>query len=276
MQTEQRGLITSIQRYSVHDGPGIRTSVFFKGCNMRCAWCHNPETISREIEELYDPEKCIHCGSCAQGCYAGARQVVGQWMHPDEVMKQVLADRGYYAETGGLTLTGGEPTLQAVFVQTLFGMARQEGVHCAMESNLLTKPETLEAVLPMLDLLMCDLKIWDSDLHQKWTGVPNEQIKANMLLAGCYGLPMLVRIPLVAGINDDEANIRQTASFVSGLPRLECLELLPYHPLGLSKRLTSGVEQQTFEKPSPSAMEHLAHVAGSYHIQVRIAGRPAQ
>jgi len=267
-----QGLVTDIQRYSLHDGPGIRTSVFLKGCNMRCAWCHNPETLSREVEELVDPDRCIHCGQCAQGCYAGARTTVGRWMRPEEALAQVLLDRPYYGSDGGMTVTGGEPTLQPAFTQALLTLAQAERIHCAMESNLLAPWPQLANLLSHLNLLMCDVKAFDSDLHRRWTGVGNEQILNNLRNAASGRLPVIVRVPVVAGVNDSEENIRHTAAFVAALPGVQWLELLPYHALGLSKHLASGCAQQRFTPPTRQALERLAKAAGEYHIQVRIAG----
>ncbi|MGJ4849196.1 glycyl-radical enzyme activating protein [Bacillota bacterium Meth-B3] len=276
MSQDNLGLIADIQRYSLHDGPGIRTSVFMKGCNLHCPWCHNPETISCEVEELVEPDKCIHCGECAHGCYAGARRTVGQWMSSQEVLEQVLLDRAYYAREGGLTVTGGEPLLQARFVEELLVLARKEGVHCAMESNLLAPWETLQALLPRLDLLMCDLKLWDGEAHRRWTGAGNEIILSNMRAADREGVPMMVRVPVVCGVNDGEENIRNTAKFLSDFDNLICLDLLPYHALGLSKHLASGRKQPVFSRPSAQALKRLADAAGSYRIQVRVAGVSAQ
>jgi pyruvate formate lyase activating enzyme len=223
------------------------------------------------VEELLDPDKCIHCGLCAQGCYSGARRTVGRWMSPEEVMEQVAMDRGYYAQDGGLTVTGGEPTLQPAFVGELLTQARAQNIHCAMESNLLTSKSILDTLLPKLDLLMCDIKLWNSEAHRQWTGTGNETILDNIRYAGRSGVPMLVRIPVVSGVNDDGENIRNTARFLAQLPHLICLELLPYHPLGLSKHLASGVIQQAFQKPTRQKLNELAEIVGSYRIPVRIA-----
>lgn len=270
------GLITDIQRFSVHDGPGIRTTVFFKGCNMRCAWCHNPETISLEPEVLIDPDKCIHCGKCAEGCFSGARRTVGIVMQAREVLQQVMLDHQYYGETGGVTFSGGEPTLQSAFLSEMLDLAHDNGLHCAMESNMLTSPETLKLILPKLDLLMCDIKMFDHTLHHRWTGVGNNVILRNIKYAGQSGTPMIVRIPMIGGINDTEDNIMQTASFLKAFPGLLYLEFLPYHPLGLSKHLESGYTQSRFEKPSWEHMEQLATIARQSGIQVRISGKATQ
>ena len=171
-----------------------------------------------------------------------------------------------------MTVTGGEPTLQPAFTQALLTLAQAERIHCAMESNLLAPWPQLANLLSHLNLLMCDVKAFDSDLHRRWTGVGNEQILNNLRNAASGRLPVIVRVPVVAGVNDSEENIRHTAAFVAALPGVQWLELLPYHALGLSKHLASGCAQQRFTPPTRQALERLAKAAGEYHIQVRIAG----
>lgn len=268
----EKGLITDIQRYSVHDGPGIRTTVFLKGCNMRCAWCHNPETISPVPEVIVDPEKCIHCGKCDEGCYSGARRNVGRWVKAEDVLEQILLDKPFYGKKGGVTVSGGEPTLQPRFTADLLSLARKADIHCAMESNLLTSQTVLEMLLPELDLLMCDLKIWEDDMHRHWTGAGNETIKRNMAVASAFGLPMIVRIPVIAGVNDNVENIARTADYLEKFANIEYLELLPYHELGLSKRLESGYIQKRFEKPPQERLLMLAEEASRKSIKVKIGG----
>ncbi|MGI6215553.1 MAG: glycyl-radical enzyme activating protein [Christensenellales bacterium] len=267
------GLIADIQRYSLHDGPGIRTSVFLKGCNMRCVWCHNPEMISTKKEVLLDSSKCIHCGKCKEGCFSGARRVVGQTMTPQEVLSQVLLDRSYYSETGGMTITGGEPSVQAVFSERLLHLAKKENINCAMESNLLAPWEILLPLIEKLDYLMCDLKVWDNEIHKKWTGVNNDQIISNIKLASQMHIPMVVRVPIVVDVNDSETNMQMTAKFIASLNNEIILELLPYHSLGLSKKIVSDIfVPHKFETPSKEKMLDLANIAIKYELNVRIAG----
>lgn len=268
----KKGLVTNIQRYSVHDGPGIRTTVFLKGCNMHCAWCHNPETISLMPEVIVDPTKCIHCGKCDEGCYSGARREVGKWITAEEVVEEILIDKLFYGEKGGVTISGGEPTIQPEFVTEIFSLARKQGIHCAMESNLFTAKALLKQLLPQLDLLMCDLKIWDSEIHRHWTGVSNQIIKDNMVSVNEFGLPMIVRIPVVKGINDNIENIICVSEFLKKLNNVEYLEFLPYHELGLSKQLESGHKQQRFEKPSQERLVQLANEALKRGLKVKISG----
>lgn len=167
------GLITEVQRFSVHDGPGIRTTVFFKGCPLRCAWCHNPECISPQPEELFYPEKCIGCGKCREGCFAGARVPCGRQIGQAELMRLILADRPYYGQDGGVTFSGGEPLLQADFLLPVLRDCRAAGISVALETSLYLWRED---ILREADFLMADLKLWDSDRHRQYTGVGNEEI----------------------------------------------------------------------------------------------------
>lgn len=268
-----KALVADIQRFSLHDGPGIRTSVFLKGCNMRCAWCHNPETIHRWPEIMLDPDLCIHCGKCNQGCFSGARKTVGEQMSAAQVMEIVLQDKNYYSNTGGLTLTGGEPTLQPEFSKALLTLAREKGVHCAVETNLATPAQTLLDVVSRCDLIMCDIKIWDSELHLHYTGVDNKLILENLLKIDALGVPIIVRTPLIAQINDQDECMEQIARYIGNLTHLQFYELLPYHPLGCSKTIEGLPPQQRFAAPSKDRLLQLANIAGNYVRQVRIASK---
>ena len=267
------GIVTDIQRFSLHDGPGIRTNVFLKGCNMRCAWCHNPETLSFEPEYIVDPDKCIHCGKCAEGCYSGARRLVGREMTPEEVMHEVLLDRDYYGADGGMTLTGGEPTCQSRFAKALFALANENGIGCAIETNLTAPQDIYAGLLPMCRMMMCDMKIWDSELHRKWTGVDNTRIRENLRFADTIGIPIIVRTPVIAGINDTEDEIGSIADFLCGIRNLQYYELLPYHALGLSKALEGKQKQENFRKPDNEALRRLALLARDRGLSVCIAGK---
>ena len=275
MDNTIKGIVTDIQRFSLHDGPGIRTNVYLKGCNMRCAWCHNPETLSFEPEYVVDPDKCIHCGKCSEGCYSGARRLVGRSMTADEVMAEVLQDRDYYGSDGGLTLTGGEPTCQSAFAREIFLAAKAQGIRCAIETNLTAPAEVYAQLLPMCQLIMCDVKIWDSEKHRQWTGVGNEAIIGNLVRIDSLGIPIVVRTPVIAGVNDTPGDIGPIADLLAGLRNLAYYELLPYHPLGLSKQLEGKQKQSGFQKPDAAALKELAALAARRGISVCIAGRPA-
>ena len=264
------GLITEIQRGSLHDGPGIRTVVFMKGCNLRCAWCHNPETIFPGEEILFSPDKCIGCGQCEKGCFSGAKVRSGKTISVDEAFSIILEDRPYYGPEGGVTISGGEPAMQPDFVCELLTICRQNGIGTAVETNLSFPTDTVRRICSLCDLVMCDLKAMDSGLHRRYTGAGNEQILKNLKEIGDMGVPMLVRTPVIHDVNDMESEIDAIASFLSGIPSLQCYELLTYHPLGLSKPVSEHFKPQAFEKPSREQMKKLAAVAASHQIPVRI------
>ena len=258
MENKLTALITEIERFSVHDGPGIRTTVFLKGCPLHCVWCHNPECISFEPQMLYYPEKCIDCGKCDEGCYAGARVLCGREMTVEDIMSEILADKPYYGEQGGVTISGGEPLAHREFTMALIEACHREGIHVGVESSLYRFDEEL---LSSLDLIMADLKIFDDDKHKKYVGIGNEAIKQNLRRADALGIPMIIRTPIVPGINDTVENISATAEFLRTLKNVTAYELLPYHPLGISKATALGIEMQEFTVPTSTQMEELKKYA---------------
>lgn len=266
-------MVADIQRFSLHDGPGIRTSVFLKGCNMHCAWCHNPETIHPWPETMLNSDACVHCGKCDQGCYSGARRLVGQEMTAEQVMDIVLLDRNYYGDDGGMTITGGEPVLQAGFSASLLALAAENGIHCAIETNLAMPCDELMALVSGCNLVMCDVKIWDCELHRRYTGLGNERILENLKAVDNAGVPVIVRTPVIEGINDDASGIEAIARFLGEMKHLQCYELLPYHPLGTSKMVEGMPPQQRFSAPSGERMEYLAAVAKRYVRQIRVSAK---
>ncbi len=244
-------MITEIQRFSVHDGSGIRSTVFFKGCPLSCAWCHNPECISFEQQELFYPEKCIGCGRCAEGCYSGARVICGREMSTDEVLEEIRRDKQYYGKDGGVTFSGGEPMVQREFIRELIDACKSEGIGCAMETSLIYFDEE---IFKRLDLIMADLKIFDSELHKKYTGVGNEQIKENLKRLDKLGIPMMIRTPVIPEI---EQGIRNISEFARTLENAVRYELLPYHPLGSSKRSAMGQSAPSFSVPTKEFMKEV-------------------
>ena len=245
--------IFDIQRNSYVDGPGIRTTVFFKGCNLRCAWCHNPESQSAAPQMMFYKNKCTGCGKCKEKCPNAlescnlcgrctffcphdAREICGKEYTVQDVLHEVMQDVDYYAQSGGgVTLSGGEVLLQPQFAAELLSALHKEGVHTAIESNLNVDFSTLEALLPDLDLVMCDLKLWDEDAHRRWTGAGNARIRENIARLSRSGKPFIVRTPVIPGVNDSEAEIAAIAGFVGQLPGLAYYELLNFNPLGGSK-----------------------------------------
>lgn len=250
--------ITSIQRFSVFDGPGIRTVVFLKGCPLHCAWCHNPECISFEPELMRYPQKCIHCGKCAEGCYSGAQVICGKEMTPEEVFGEVMQDKAYYGADGGLTVSGGEPLSHPNFVRQIVTLCLKNGIHTAIETSMYRFDREL---LQSFSLIMTDIKIWDDELHRKYTGIGNRKIKENIILADQLGIPIIVRTPVISGINDSAEQIQNIAGFVRKLKNAVSYELLPYHPLGEAKLKALGREGGHFVIPGKDKMEELKQYA---------------
>ena len=299
-----QGYVTNIQRYSIHDGPGIRTTVFLKGCNLRCFWCHNPETLAPKPELQLFPERCIGCGAClercpygaharvngdrvfrrelcqacgacAETCYAEALVLVGDRMTPDEVVAQALRDRPFYeTSNGGVTLSGGEPLLQLAFSRAILEGVRAQGVHTAIETNACWPWERLASLAELVDLWMVDIKTMDSDLHRQVTGAPNEQILANLHQLADSGAPVIVRTPIVPGINDAAEDVAAIAAFVAGLPSLVYYELLPFHPMATGKYRSLGLDYRAakLKRPSPETMATLAQVAAGSGVEARTGG----
>jgi len=253
----ETGLISSIQRTSVHDGPGIRTTVFFKGCNMRCVWCHNPEAIHNYPEYVYNPKLCLHCGHCAEGCYSGARMLCGKEMTVDQVTEEILADKPYYGENGGVTFSGGEPFMQPKFLLELLKTAKGQGIHCGVETNGSLPFELMEQALPFVDVWMIDLKAFDDEIHKEYTGVSNETVLQNLIKLDREGAEIVLRTPVIPGVNDTEDELEAIIRFAAGLKNLVYYEVLPYHPLGLSKEVENTEFIKKFDKPDKVSLKAL-------------------
>lgn len=295
------GLVTDIQRFSLHDGPGIRTTIFLKGCNFRCFWCHNPETIcpSQEIqvypehcvscgaclaqcthgalsENGYQRERCTACGACARACYAGARVLVGSKMDGADVLDTVLTDREFYRDSGGgVTISGGEPLLQRDFTLDILRRCKADGIATAMESNLAWPWAHIAPLLPVLNLVMMDIKLMDEERHREHTGHGNKLVLENARSLARNGMPLIVRTPVIPGVNDTPEEISAIAAFVATLPTLQYYELLPFHPLGEGKYASLGLPCRTQGIPAlcHDDLLPLAEAASQHHIPVRIAGK---
>ncbi|MEZ6852810.1 glycyl-radical enzyme activating protein [Halodesulfovibrio aestuarii] len=261
------GTVFDIQRFSVHDGNGIRTLVFLKGCPLHCMWCQNPESMSPKPELMRLPhlcigcgkciekcpekalsvddsgtfvikrENCTYCGECVAHCYAGSMTIVGRYMTVDEVMDEVERDRHFYeTSNGGVTFSGGEPTMQSEFLIECLHEAHRRGLHTAIETCAMTTPEVFRNVLEHTDLVLTDIKHMDSRQHKLLTGAHNEQILENIAAAAAMGKTLRIRVPLIPGCNDSAENIEETAKFVASLgSAVESLDILPYHRLGEPK-----------------------------------------
>jgi pyruvate formate lyase activating enzyme len=295
------GIVTDIQHFSIHDGPGIRTTVFVKGCNLRCFWCHNPETQSPGPELQYYADRCIACGACVTACPESAHAMVdglhafdrsrctacglctdvcfsralvmaGQTRSAADVIGVLLRDRAFYETSGGgVTISGGEPLLQPAFTRAILAGCKAEGVHTAVETAANVPWARLQEVLPVTDLVMMDIKTMDSEVHRRVTGVPNARILENARhLADC-GIPLIVRTPVVPGVNDDDESIRSIAGFAAELPSLIRYELLRFHAMAESKysALEMVSASRDLEPPTTERMEHLAAVASGFELEVK-------
>lgn len=231
------GMVFDIKRGSIKDGPGIRTSVFLKGCPLRCIWCHNPESQSSE------PQRAVMTG-----------EVCGREMLVGEVMSEVLADKPFYGAEGGMTLTGGEPLLQADFALALATAAKRERIHVAVDTCGQARWESFEQMLPVTDLFLYDLKSMDPGQHKALTGVDNALILDNLRRLDAVGAKIWIRCPLVPGLNDSDAELKAIADEVSRFKNVQRLESCPYHPIGLEKYAKFGIPIR-LDRRDPPAVE---------------------
>lgn len=272
------GWVTNIQRFCMHDGPGIRTTVFLKGCPLSCAWCHNPETQSADPEIIKVEGRCIQCdaciaacpknsadvltdvcvrcGACVEVCPTGARSWAGEKWPDKKVMEQIVRERVFYDESGGgVTFSGGEPLEQIVFLQTLLAACREKEIHTAVDTCGFAQKENIEIMAQNANLILFDLKLMDSELHAAWCGRGNESILANLQLLNTIHERIWVRIPVISGVNTDTANLEALAEFVRPLEHVEQISLLPYHVTGRVKHGRLGLTDRMQGKTAPSSEE---------------------
>lgn len=260
-----KGMVFDIQKFSIHDGPGIRTTVFLKGCPLKCLWCHNPESQQSWQEISFMPEKCIgcgwcfencpkkghvmengrhvlhrelciRCGKCTEKCYAGANTIIGREMTVKEVIAEVLKDKPFYeTSNGGMTISGGEPMHQFKFTAALLAEAKKHGLHNCLETCGFTQFENLRKIMPVVDLFLYDLKETDPAKHQRYTGVPLQPILDNLFALDQAGAAICLRCPIIPGLNDCDEHFQAIANIANKMKNVLEINLMPYHPLGESK-----------------------------------------
>ena len=293
--------VTDIQRGCTHDGPGLRTTVFLKGCPLHCRWCHNPETQRREKEtyyrpdkcigcfgcvavcpthshqaldglHLYDPAECIRCMACSDACPAGAMEAVSKTMELEDVVNEVLADRVFYRNRGGLTVSGGEPTVQRESLIALLDAVKAEGIHTCLETCGYF-PESLAPVLAeRVDLFLFDVKDTDDARHLENTGVDPNRILYNLQLLDRSGAETVLRCILIPEVNLLDSHAYALAELYHSLAHCRHAELLPYHPYGLSKSEQLGREDVRYRQPEQKELEHFAAVLTAKHVPVKLHG----
>jgi pyruvate formate lyase activating enzyme len=304
LPSTQAGLVFNIQKYSLHDGPGIRTTVFFKGCPLNCLWCHNPEGISPQRAIVLLESRCLACGECrsacplpaasedcgflplrladctlcggcVDACPSGGRQMLGATRSVAEVMAEVLKDRVFYEDSGGgVTVSGGEPLRQPQFLLALLAACRREGLHTVLDTTGFGHTRHLLAAAAMADLVLYDLKVLDDARHRQLTGVSNKTILANLHHLDREHRNIWIRMPLVPGCNADLRNLQQLAGFVRDLRHVTLVNLLPFHRTGIDKFARLGMTHALDGVQAPSA-ELMATAVSIFHdagLEVRIGG----
>lgn len=312
------GTVFNIQRFTIHDGPGIRTEVFLKGCPLHCKWCSNPESIRLHREVGVYPNKCLGrkvCGSCLEVCSLGGAPLLfnsstgkigaidrsiciecmkcteecflhalkswGDVMTVEEVMKEVVADKNFYANSGGgITISGGEVTVQKEFSLALLKACRRENIHTCVESCLQCDGKVLEEFFPLSDLIITDIKHMDPEIHRKWTGVGNEKILDNIKRIVQANIPLIIRVPVIPQVNDSEENLRATATFIRDEldNQVTQVQLLTYLKMGTEKYDSLGQDYPMGPEYTPAPREerepwiaHLAEVMREYGVKA-VAG----
>ncbi len=287
------GKIFNIQRFSIHDGPGIRTTVFLKGCMLNCRWCHNPESHSSERQPIcrvakcalcggcaavcqnncheltggehkLDFTACILCGECARICPNGAMEIIGREETAENIVSIALRDEMFYKTSGGgVTVSGGEPFCQPEFLFEILEACKEHGLHTAIETCGMTNESNIRRAAELCDLFLYDFKLGDDELHRRYTGVSNRQIIANLELLCELGKPVILRCPIIPTVNDNTEYFRAIAGIVNRLSNIQMVEVEPYHSLGEAKSEGLGKESNIFETPNAETVDKWIAEIGS-------------
>ena len=298
-------LIFDIKRYAINDGPGIRITIFFKGCSLNCKWCHNPESIPRQQQKMYSSDKCIGsseciehcpndaltltpegivtnadlcemCGKCAEVCPTKAMEMTGELMSVEQIMKQIKRETLLMdTSNGGVTFSGGEPLLHHEFLVELLEACGKENIHRCIDTTGFSSKEVLLEVADRSEHFLYDLKMMDSAKHKKWTGVPNEKILENLQLLASIGMRLNIRIPLIKGVNDDDENIDESAKFIAALEGDKpIVNILPYHNIAQKKytKLGKQYDEGIMAEPDIERQNKILEIFKTFGVNAMIGG----
>lgn len=302
--SEIKGNVFNIQNYSIHDGPGIRTTVFFKGCPLNCKWCHNPESISKEIQILRYEERCVICGNCVEvcptnslkfednkivydrstcnlcgkcenDCHHEVIEIAGEIKTVDEVMKKILKDKIFYETSGGgVTFSGGEPFLQSEFLLELVKRSKEEGLHVAIDTSGFTSWENIKSIVEFADLILYDLKAVSNEKHKEYVGASNELIIKNLKKLANENIEIYLRLPIVKGVNNADEDIENILNIVRDIGNISQVNILEYHSMGMEKypRLDRTYELTGEEKPDNENIQAIKEIFENEGFKTVVGG----